>query len=1085
MSALVLDIYKASAGSGKTHLLTLQCLRLFLTTPQAYRHLLAVTFTNKATAEMKERVLHELASLAAGRQTQIAGQLLEAGVAADLATLQQHAASLYARILHDYSRFSVSTIDAFTQKMIRSCSWELGIDAAFAVQLNTQLVCQNLADLLFEKIDAPGYKALRRQLVSLAIERIDNGKSWNFRDDLLQMAGLLFTENYLNFEWLARQSSPEPADEIPALQAAVFATKKAAAAEWEQLVQHGTATLKGYGLTPDDFSQKMRGFGGVFERAGKNDIINNPLDNAYVSAVINDGVMPYSKATPAAIKSAIEQAMPALVKAVQALIDFCTHRLPALNTANALSSNLDYLRLVMLMGKELANWRKTNNALVITDTHNLLRQLSAVTTADFIYEKTGNRLQHFLMDEFQDTSDFQYHNFKPLLENAMAGGHYNLVVGDVKQAIYRWRNGDWALLQQKLPKDFGRFAPAQQSLHYNYRSARPIIEFNNYFFSLLPQLLQQHLNSLFTEAPIGIQKQLANSFGTVITDAYADAVQQVPPNAATNGRVEVRFVPKGDAALDEDDGYDVRVLSAVHQTIADLLAKGFSPGDIAILCRTNLQAQQTIEQLMLLQEAGGQMYPLLSAEALRISSNRAVQQLIAAMQWLLNDADALAEAMVLMANLPGGMPNWAEVFLPPQGRQAMLPTGLQQQRHRLKSLPVTDLINELIGLLNLQANTADLPYLLALQDMVQEWMRYADAGLDAFLQYWEDEGNTKALPAAPGSNAVEVVTIHRSKGLDFRVVLLPFCNWSLPPDAKKNITLWPDMSATDFRQLPVLPVRYSSNLKNSHLAYSYFEEMVSSYLDNLNLLYVALTRVRQYMVLWAPLPFSKTGKPTWEKLSHVQDVLYAAAVNDMPGHNGPAIRQHFNENDATWHYGPMPGPLGRPAAAAHVLPLLHYVPWRLQPGLLVQAARAEVPQGQAQGILLHEVLAAVSHPGQLDKALLQMQAAGRVSAGQVAGYRQMLTHILQLEPLCRWQNGGFKRLAERVLVLANGELKRPDLVLYNEAETIVVDFKFTEDKTEGHAAQVRGYMKWLTELGFTRVTAFLIYGKGPEVVGVK
>jgi hypothetical protein len=239
------------------------------------------------------------------------------------------------------------------------------------------------------------------------------------------------------------------------------------------------------------------------------------------------------------------------------------------------------------------------------------------------------------------------------------------------------------------------------------------------------------------------------------------------------------------------------------------------------------------------------------------------------------------------------------------------------------------------------------------------------------------------------------------------------------------------------------------------------------------------------MVLWAPLPFSKTGKPTWEKLSHVQDVLYAAAVNDMPGHNGPAIRQHFNENDATWHYGPMPGPLGRPAAAAHVLPLLHYVPWRLQPGLLVQAARAEVPQGQAQGILLHEVLAAVSHPGQLDKALLQMQAAGRVSAGQVAGYRQMLTHILQLEPLCRWQNGGFKRLAERVLVLANGELKRPDLVLYNEAETIVVDFKFTEDKTEGHAAQVRGYMKWLTELGFTRVTAFLIYGKGPEVVGVK
>jgi len=1083
MSALVLDIYKASAGSGKTHLLTLQCLRLFLTTPQAYRHLLAVTFTNKATAEMKERVLHELAGLAAGRQTQMAGQLLEAGVATDFTTLQQHAANLYARILHDYSRLSVSTIDAFTQKMIRSCSWELGIDAAFAVQLNTQLVCQNLADLLFEKIDAPGYKALRRQLVNLAIERLDAGKSWNFRDELLQMAGLLFTEKYLYFELQARQASPEPADEIPALQAAVFATIKAGDAQWEVLVEQGKAVMASYGLTPDHFSQKGRGFGGVFERAGKKDIFN-PLENNYVKAVIDDGALPYSKTTTASVKAVIEQAMPALIQAVEALIDFCAHQLPAMNTAKAIRNNLDYLRLVMLMGKELAAWRKTNNALVITDTHNLLRQLSAVTTADFIYEKTGNRLQHFLMDEFQDTSDFQYHNFKPLLENAMAGGHYNLVVGDVKQAIYRWRNGDWALLQQKLPKDFGRFAPAQQSLHYNYRSAKPIIEFNNYFFSLLPQLLQDHLNGLLTEAPPGIQQQLAQSFGTVITDAYADAVQQVPPYAATEGRVEVRFVPKGDAAWDEDDGYDIRVLTQVHENIVDLLGQGFSPGDIAILCRTNRQATQTIEQLMLLQEAGGQTYPLLSAEALRISSNRVVQQLIAAMQWLLNDADALAEAMVLMANLPGGPTNWAEVFLPPEGRQAMLPTGLQQQRQRLKNLPVTDLLNELIGLLNLQHNAHDLPYLLALQDMVQEWMRYADAGLDAFLQYWEEEGSAKALPAAAGSNAVEVVTIHRSKGLDFRVVLLPFCNWSLPPDAKKNITLWPDMSVTDFKQLPVLPVRYSADLKNSQLAYSYFEEMVSSYLDNLNLLYVALTRVRQYIVLWAPLPFTKTGKPTWEKLSHVQDVLYAAAVNDMPDHNGPAIRQHLDENEARWHYGLMPGPLGRPPAANRALPPLDYVPWRLQPGLLVQAARAEVPQGQAQGILLHEVLASVSHPGQLDKALLQMQAAGRISTGQVAAYRQMLADILQLEPISRWQKGGFKRLAERVLVLANGELKRPDLVLYNEAETIVVDFKFTEDKTEGHAAQVKAYMRWLTDLKFSGVTGFLIYGKGPEVVGV-
>jgi ATP-dependent exoDNAse (exonuclease V) beta subunit len=292
------------------------------------------------------------------------------------------------------------------------------------------------------------------------------------------------------------------------------------------------------------------------------------------------------------------------------------------------------------------------------------------------------------------------------------------------------------------------------------------------------------------------------------------------------------------------------------------------------------------------------------------------------------------------------------------------------------------------------------------------------------------------------------------------------------------------MSVTDFKQLPILPVRYSNDLKNSQLAYSYFEELVSSYLDNLNLLYVALTRVRQYMLLWAPLPFTKSGKPTWDKLNYVQDLLYAAAVNDTPDHNGPAIRQHLDENEARWHYGLMPDPLGMTPATNRALPLLHYVPWRQQPGLRVQAARTEVPQGLAQGILLHEVLASISQPDHLDKALLQMQAAGRISSGQVKAYRQMLADILKLEPLSRWQKGRFKRLAERVLVLPNGELKRPDLVLYNEAETFVVDFKFTEDKTEGHTAQVQAYMKWLTDLKFSAVTGFLIYGNGPEVVKV-
>lgn len=1081
----VLDIYKASAGSGKTHLLTIKYLGLLLSNPVAYREILAVTFTNKATAEMKERILHELAAISQGKKTKMAEQLISLGIAQDAACLFEIAGRVYTQILHDYSRFSVSTLDAFTQKMIRSCSWELGLDAAFNIQLEIATVCKDLAERLFERIDTPGYETLRKQMADLATDLVDQGKSWNFKETLKELAEMLFRESFLEFESRLIKDKVEPEKALKDLREAVFATLKSLEKEWAQIARAGIEVLNRHGLTADDFSRKGSGFGGRFDDALKK--MKNPLENSYTKNVLEGNADPYTKTTPTYMKERIDAAMPELTSAVMALVDFFSEKMPRYQTAKAISKNLDYLRLILLMAKELAAWRKENNALVISDTHNLLRQLSAETTPEFIYEKTGNRLRNFLMDEFQDTSDFQYHNFKPLLLNSMGQGGYNLVVGDVKQAIYRWRNGDWKLLHSKMPQDFKSFKPQQHTLQQNYRSAEPIIRFNNYLFSALPVLLQFHTISALDKAPDTLRPSLIAEYGTLITDAFAGSRQAIPENCVKEGQVTVHFLNMQDEVEnEEDEKYAIRVLREVHATIGNLLQQGYAPGDIAILCRSNHQARETIEWLMLWQqEENSHIYPLLSAEALLISGNKSVQLIIAAMQWLLNEQNRLAETLLRQsyARRIGFSGNEHDVFLKAQTPGLGLPPDFFAQRNRLRMLPVYDLVNELIVILNLSEIPEDLSYLLAFLDLVQGWGRFSDDGMQAFLQYWEEEGVGQSLPAPSGSNAVEVVTIHKAKGLAYRIVLMPFCNWAIDP--KPGSLLWANTKDTSFGQMPMMPVNYHHDLIGSEFANDYFNEKVNSYMDNLNLLYVALTRARSQMILWAPLPVNAKGEFKYSDFKTINQLLYAAAVQTGEGEDA-MVSGNFGEGDQTWMFGTVPEPKSAEVQGQSLLPDVVFAAWRKLRGILLRRIDANTEESgklaRSRGVLLHEILSKVTEPKKLQKVMLEMERTGKLPASQMDAYKKTLQDLLQLPPFKGWDSGAFSRLSERDIITEGNTLLRPDLVLYNQTETRVIDFKFTEARQQEHIAQVEEYKKVLERLGFKGLRGYVVYGFEAEVV---
>jgi len=537
-----LDIYKASAGSGKTFLLASQFLKLLFASPNHHRHILAVTFTNKATAEMKERILGVLREIAEGEQHSAYVPMLMAHIQEEnFERLQERARNIYKSILHDYTRFSVSTIDSFVQRIIRSFAFEMGMDAGFRLQLKTDQVKEALADKLFQLLDTD--HDLQRWVADLALQRLEEGKSWNFRDEMIGLAGEIFREEFQEFEQGMRE-----VDDVNAsfrwLQQKLYGIIRTFERQWKEMAEEVLQFIASEGLTADDFFYKKAGFINYFFKAA-NGIAEAP--GKRVTDVLDDPSTMEGKK----FNAVVDRIRMSLHRLLQRQADYYVGNIGDYHTAKAIARNLGFLRLMKVFSEQLSVYRSENNMLLISDTHLLLRELTRETEASFIYEKTGNRYKHFLIDEFQDTSGFQWNNFRPLVNNTLGEGNYNLLVGDIKQAIYRWRSGDWELLHRKASEHLQPHIINFSSLQDNHRSARPVIEFNNYLYKIAPYILQETFNSSTANASAQVRDALqAAGYFDIIRMAYAESHQQLGPNSSNDGFVRLSFLED----KDNDDG---------------------------------------------------------------------------------------------------------------------------------------------------------------------------------------------------------------------------------------------------------------------------------------------------------------------------------------------------------------------------------------------------------------------------------------------------------------------------------------------------------------------------------------------------
>lgn len=502
----MLTVYRASAGAGKTHKLTGEYLTLLFTGPGAFRRILAVTFTNKATDEMKTRIVDELYNLASGRKSDYV-ELLKSTYSLTEVQVRKQAAKILIDILHDYSAFNISTIDRFFQQTMRAFTREIGLQGGYGIEMDQELVLTTAIDNLLSDLEKPESKDLLGWLLRFAEDKIESGGEWNLRKDIMALSREVFKESYKAFsEAVGRDIEDKKAledykNELYGIIRSVEATAK-------ELGERGLAILNKYGLKVTDFKGGSRSPLTLLDRLVQGEMkepsatfigLADNLDGCFTKTV--------SLGTRQIIGCAFEDGLNDCIKGIISLFG----NLTAYNTAREIVRYYYTLGILTDVSRQIAAYREEKNVMLIADTTELLSKVIEGSDAPFIYEKTGTHVDHYMIDEFQDTSGMQWNNFRPLIEESLAHSRDNLIVGDVKQSIYRFRNSDWKLLDEQVQADFSSEEIHEETLKDNWRSCRNIVEFNNALFTTLPGVLQAVYNEALSVSSLSEEQRAAFS----------------------------------------------------------------------------------------------------------------------------------------------------------------------------------------------------------------------------------------------------------------------------------------------------------------------------------------------------------------------------------------------------------------------------------------------------------------------------------------------------------------------------------------------------------------------------------------------
>ncbi len=1084
-----LKIYKASAGSGKTFTLALEYMKLLVQDPYCYRNILAVTFTNKATAEMKERILGKLYGVA--NRSKGAKDYMDKlreqlpGMSEDV--IVERARQALDLILHDYGHFRIQTIDAFFQSVLRGLAKELDLSGDMEISINGKELLDEAVDTYIRGLE-PGQEGIA-QVIQYIEEQLANGNDWHVENAIKQFAKNILKEEYQDRgDKLRMEIDKEDGKALKDFRREVTRLKDNSEAAMNGICDRFFELTKG--MSVDDFRGKTRGSAWSFFASIRNKGVLAPLSAKQEEMIANP-----SKISPVAS---------CCNGVAQLLAEYKRHYTSYTSCTLALH-HIHQLGMLNNIARTLKEENARENRFLLADTTHLLCTLIKENTS-FIFEKIGTEIDHIFIDEFQDTSRLQWQCFEVLLREILARGKFNLIVGDVKQAIYRWRNGDWKIMNDLADyfREYGDTLEFESQecvvggkmySSVNYRSDRRIISFNN-------ALYRSAINVLETT----YSEELGSRLGE-ITSAYSDVEQAYPQPAPgkkekpVQGYVEARIFKPGSY---KKKNFERLVIDRLMETLHTLLEeKGVAPKDIAILLRTNDRIEAIVEAFK--QEFPG--LKIVSDDAYRLSSSLTVSLAIAAMRYI-----ALPEDKVNIANLLG---LYNKVILkkeqPLDGYVSkgelieMLPESFRSDLEHMKGLPVYELIERLMAILNIEESKGEESYIYAFLDHMSQYISSKSADLTSLLAAWDEGLCDKCIPAE-NDDSIKVMTIHKSKGLEFHTVIIPFCDWKLTADSRN--LLWCKSECAPFDGLSLLPIHSKKEMKDSVFSEDYSVEYMYQIVDNLNILYVATTRAKSNLILfseehrsdvpyvWKMFNKAVAGMPALDGMSKDEDseFRYSLTVKDEEGED---VVQECAAKEDVYIYGSVVPSKSDDAKDAseekednpfetEALPLklpltfhknsLEVKQSRELARFMASGKEKKQLENIAEGELMHMVMSEIETASDIDKALDRLLLQGIIEdTAKIAKIKQRVLNALS-NPLAReWFDGSYRLYNERTILNRKySEAKRPDRVMIKGNEAIVVDYKFgREDDT--HDTQVRRYMDLLRDMDYENVKGYLWY----------
>lgn len=1051
MSHGTLTIYNASAGSGKTHTLTGIYLSSLFRSRYNYRKILAVTFTNKATAEMKSRILENLHRLSAGERCEYLDDLMsQTGKSPEW--IRKEAGEILNAILHDFTRFSVSTIDSFFQKIIRAFAREAGLHSGFNIELDHDIWLSAAIDDMISS--ASENVQLKNWLIRYAISNIDNEKSWNLRGGIARLSGELFKEN---FKILSK-------DEMPKLRDKDFLTEyiakmKCISSAFEKYMkeagQKALESFSGYQLSDDMFYRKGQGIPG-FIRTLAGGAIPEKISETVRSIMSDPPRWCTGKMSPqlaGAIAGGLESTL------MEAIAHY-DHNIEAYRTSKVIVSNIYALGILSDVLFNIHRLTSSENTFLLSDAGEFLRLITDGDQCPFIYEKVGNRYENFMIDEFQDTSTIQWKNFYHLIENSLAQGYDNLVVGDIKQSIYRWRNSDWRILRDLMESRLQDERIVIEPLAVNWRSRQNIIKFNNDLFSILPGILDEKIGNEVT----------SSGFASL----YSEAVQK-DPGRKEGGYIRIEFVED-----DPEKCWDDKVLVNLPGIIENLQERGYSASDIGIIVRDGKQGASVLKSLIDYgnnaspEQKSRYCYNAVSNDSLLLSGSAAVNFIISVISVLNDPSDMIARATMIRYYLIAATDSEVQSNPDLKSPEKYFPQGYKEFFSSLSQKPLFESIESIIKFFSLGDYSQNTVWLSTFQDCVLAFTRNGNPDPGSFLEWWETSGHKKSVVLPGNQEAIRILTIHKSKGLEFRVVILPFICWELDHPPFKQPLLWVKPTVAPFNELGILPVRCSKELSGTIFSEYYEDERYSVHLDNLNLLYVAATRAKDVLYGFAP---ASSGN------GNIAAVLMEAFSTER-------FSETYNKQSNTFECGDIPESKPQVQSSVDLItrryPVTHAsrsLKLKLHGENYFSAGDVEVRRKINYGKLMHEVFEGVDTPSDIPGAVRRLVLDGKLPVEEAAALEAGITQLITQPCVAPWFAEGNKVMKEAGILLTSGNIRRPDRVIFRDGKATVIDFKFGEEN-DHYAEQVGLYRSLLIQMGHAEVDGFIWYVNKNKIVPV-